>query len=270
MNLQDLHKPFPANAIHWRVGSTDKSKTRGLALAYLDARNVMERLDDVCGQENWQDSYTETPTGRVLCTISINVDGKWVAKSDGAGNTDIEGDKGGISDAFKRAAVKWGIGRYLYALDSPWVAVETYGKSSKIKDTEYEKLAKVLNGGKVPDTKPKQASRDDFEAFTNGLREQGDLDCLDDFWTGKSDELEAMPADWRATLFITFMEQGCSIAESLDGLQAFWKAYFTGVKALDAEDKDALTGKKDKAKERLTGPLANGNSNHILTPLDAG
>jgi hypothetical protein len=50
----------------------------------------------------------------------------WVRKSDGAGETQVEGEKGAISDALKRAAVKWGIGRYLYDLDSPWVPCETY------------------------------------------------------------------------------------------------------------------------------------------------
>ena len=38
----------------------------------------------------------------------------WVTKTDGADDTTIEGAKGGISDALKRAAVQFGIGRYLY------------------------------------------------------------------------------------------------------------------------------------------------------------
>ena len=74
-------------------------------------------------------------SGRVICTLSIadmDNQGKtvWIAKSDGAGSTDVEGDKGGISDAFKRAAVKWGIGRYLYDLDAPWVPCESYEASN--------------------------------------------------------------------------------------------------------------------------------------------
>jgi hypothetical protein len=38
----------------------------------------------------------------------------WISRCDGADDTNIEGAKGGLSDAFKRAAVKFGIGRYLY------------------------------------------------------------------------------------------------------------------------------------------------------------
>jgi hypothetical protein len=137
-----LKVPFDPKAISWRVGSTNADKTSGLALAYIDARDVMKRLDSVLGFENWQDSYVETVKGRIICTISIRVGNEWIAKSDGAGDTDVEGDKGAISDAFKRAAVKFGIGRYLYYLDSIWVDCVPAGKSARIKDPAalYKKL----------------------------------------------------------------------------------------------------------------------------------
>ena len=129
MNLElELNRPFDPRLIKWRVGSTNGDKSKGSALAYIDARTVMRRLDAVFGLDGWSDSYVEL-SGRVVCTISCNVAApgqpeRWVGKSDGAGDTDIEGEKGGMSDAFKRAAVKWGIGRYLYELPSVWVALE--------------------------------------------------------------------------------------------------------------------------------------------------
>ena len=46
--------------------------------------------------------------------ISIRVNGEWMERWDGADVTDFEPYKGGISSAWKRAAVPWGIGRYLY------------------------------------------------------------------------------------------------------------------------------------------------------------
>lgn len=124
-----LSEPFNPNTIKWRVGSTNAKKlgckpweaTSGMALAYVDARIVMVRLDDVLGPNNWQDEYEETSQGRVLCKLSIRVGGEWITKSDGAGMTGTEGEKGAISDAFKRAAVKFGIGRYLYAFPNNWV-----------------------------------------------------------------------------------------------------------------------------------------------------
>lgn len=125
MDLSKLAEEFPREAVSWRAQSLTKDKTKAQALAYIDARDVMDRLDAVCGPANWQSEFTETPKGRVLCRIGIRMDGgDWVWKSDGAGNTDVEGEKGAISDALKRAAVHWGVARYLYAMSSPWVPCE--------------------------------------------------------------------------------------------------------------------------------------------------
>ena len=124
--FNELSAPFPPDAIHWRAQTVTKDGTKALALAYIDARDVMDRLDAVAGPANWRDSYVETPKGRTICTLEIRVDGEWIAKSDGAGDTDIEGEKGSISDALKRAAVKWGIGRYLYALGNVWAPCKSY------------------------------------------------------------------------------------------------------------------------------------------------
>lgn len=127
MKIELLSAPFPKQAVHWRIQGKPYERNgnfSAMALAYLDARDVMDRLDLVCGPAGWQSEYTETAKGRVICRIGIRIDGDWVWKSDGAGDTAVEGEKGGISDAFKRAAVHWGIGRYLYRLDAPWVACE--------------------------------------------------------------------------------------------------------------------------------------------------
>lgn len=122
--FERLAEPFPAKAIHWRVGSRTKDKTKGTALAYLDARDVMDRLDEVLGPENWEDYYQETSSGRVVCSLTIRVGDRVVTKSDAAGDTQVEGEKGAVSDAFKRAAVKFGLGRYLYRLPTEWVALK--------------------------------------------------------------------------------------------------------------------------------------------------
>ena len=147
-----LKNPFPANAVHWRVGSTTKDKSKGTALAYLNARDVMKRLDEVVGMENRKDCYAETPSGRLICTLKLRIDGEWIGKTDGAGDTNVEGEKGAISDAFKRAAVKWGIGRYLYYLPAKWVEIDQYRKIQNPpqlpkwalpKDTSGEKSANL-------------------------------------------------------------------------------------------------------------------------------
>lgn len=126
--------PFNPKRISWRVGSTNKEKNKGIALAYIDARDVMVRLDEVFGIDGWSDSYQETTSGRLICTLSVFLNGQWIDKSDGAGDTQVEGEKGAISDAFKRAAVKFGIGRYLYELPNVWVEIDEYRKLKTIPD----------------------------------------------------------------------------------------------------------------------------------------
>ena len=129
--MADLSAEFPREQVSWRSQSLTKEGTKAMALCYIDARDVMRRLDNAVGPENWSDEYVETVKGRIICTIKIHIDGMWISKSDGAGDSDVEAEKGAISDAFKRAAVKWGIGRYLYDLPSPWVACTSYEKNGK-------------------------------------------------------------------------------------------------------------------------------------------
>ena len=66
-----------------------------------------------------------------------------------------------LSDAFKRAAVRWGIGRYLYDLDSPWVALEAAGRSFKIAAHEYKRLEELLRTTKPANAPPKPITDQD-------------------------------------------------------------------------------------------------------------
>lgn len=142
--MDRLRAPLPPDRVSWRVGSMTKDKSKGMALAYIDARDVMDRLDDVCGPENWQCDYPHA-NGKTVCRIGIRVEGgDWVWKADGAGDTDVEAEKGALSDAFKRAAVRWGIGRYLYDIKSPWVSLEQKGNTYVIPESEQERLSKLL------------------------------------------------------------------------------------------------------------------------------
>jgi len=127
---EELSAEFPRDAISWRAQTLTQEGTKAMALAYIDARDVMDRLDQVVGFADWQDRY-EFHGSRTICYLSIRVGEEWITKADGAGDSDVEAEKGAISDALKRAAVKWGIGRYLYHLKSPWVPCESYDKGGK-------------------------------------------------------------------------------------------------------------------------------------------
>lgn len=143
VDFAKLAAPFPPAAVSWRIGSTTSDKTRGMALAYIDARDVMDRLDEVCGPDGWECRYPHAGQ-KTVCEIGILYNDRWVYKADGAGDSDVEAEKGALSDAFKRAAVRWGIGRYLYHLPSPWVEITTKGRSAVIKPEELGRLAGIL------------------------------------------------------------------------------------------------------------------------------
>lgn len=139
-----LAAPFPPDRVSWRVGSTNADKTKGMALAYIDARDVMQRLDEVCGPGGWERRHPHV-SGTTTCEVAIWIEDRgWVVKSDGAGDTDVEAEKGSLSASFKRAAVNWGIGRYLYDLELPWVELEARGRSHIIKPTEASRLVAIL------------------------------------------------------------------------------------------------------------------------------
>lgn len=151
--VEKLNAPTPKDAIKTRPG-----KGKSGALRYVDARFVMERLDEAVGPFGWTDSYRETDGGTV-CTISITLDGEvWVPKSDVGTPSNIEGVKGRFSDAFKRAAVKWGIGRDLYEDETEEPkATSTKRKSGKSKSGD---AADTSGNSSSPKDSPDESSGD--------------------------------------------------------------------------------------------------------------
>lgn len=128
MELERLDEPFAASDIEWRVqqsGKTGQGKVYAMVLAYVTNRAIMNRLDEVCGKGFWRNEYQPAPCGGVMCGISIKFDGEWITKWDAAENTQVEAVKGGMSGAMKRAAVQWGIGRYLYNLEEGFAQTST-------------------------------------------------------------------------------------------------------------------------------------------------
>lgn len=196
-NLIPLHKlrdPFPPDRISWRIGSTSRDKKKGLALAYIDARDVMQRLDEVCGPANWQCDYPHAGQ-KTVCRIGIRINGEWIWKSNGAGDTDIESEKGALSDAFKRAAVLWGIGQYLYDLDSPWVELNSVERDGKvyvngIAKHEFTRLHKLL-GGKTSNQLSKDAA---WDVFIDDLTQCNSVLAIENLYTALRNE--GWPKQW--------------------------------------------------------------------------
>ena len=125
-DLKKLSEPFPTDMIHWRVGSVNKDKSAGMAWAYLDARDVMDRLDSVVGPGNWKNKHKKIDENTNECSIGIKIGEEWVWKVNAGIQSEYEKEKGGYSDALKRTAVLWGIGRYLYQTPNWWEPINEY------------------------------------------------------------------------------------------------------------------------------------------------
>ena len=126
MELTALTAPLTAHEIEWRVQSQTKDGQKIIVVPYITNRSVMQRFDDQFGWAGWQNEIKEIDGG-FLCTITaILPGGEIVRKTDGASRTAVEPVKGGISDAMKRCAVQFGLGRALY--DFPKVFIETSDK----------------------------------------------------------------------------------------------------------------------------------------------
>ena len=109
--LTQLKRQLPYK---WRVQSVNEHNA--VCVAYIDSRDVQDLLDEVVGQGNWQSDYKEVK-GNVYGGVGIRIENDWVWKWDCGVESKTEAEKGEASDSFKRAAVKWGIGRFLYSLD---------------------------------------------------------------------------------------------------------------------------------------------------------
>lgn len=135
--MEALATPFDLDEVKFKPAVV--SGTRALALAYVDARVIQDRLDDVLGVAGWQDEYECLPDGSVVCRLRLRLGTEWITKMDVGGPSEQpdEGDrrKAAFSDALKRAAVKFGVGRYLYRLPQLWADYDPQKRQFKSKPT---------------------------------------------------------------------------------------------------------------------------------------
>jgi hypothetical protein len=134
-----LSEPFRPEQLKW-LPKTVRGD-RALALPYISGSDVQNRLDRAVGIAGWRDDYDVLPCGSVVCTLSLLVGGQWISKQD-VGSPSEQPDehdrvKAAFSDALKRAAAKWGVGRYLRYLKSSWLP--------------YDPIRKQLDLSRLPD-----------------------------------------------------------------------------------------------------------------------
>lgn len=157
---QALSAPFADTEVKFKPQIVKNN--RAMALAYVDVRAIMDRLDDVLGVENWQDHYRLLPDNSVMCRLRLFINGRWITKSD-VGSPSEQPDSGdrlkaAVSDALKRAAVKFGIGRYLYRLPQVWADYDSQKKQfvTPPKLPAWATVSKPQHAKVLPTEKPKE------------------------------------------------------------------------------------------------------------------
>lgn len=157
MNLERLKAEMPYK---WRIQSQTDYNAR--CVAYVDSRLVQDRLDEVVGPENWQCDYKVINNNMYAGVAIRNPETQeWIWKWDCGTESNTEKEKGEASDAFKRAAVKWGVGRFLYSMPLQQVKIKKH-TNNKIYpcddsgnilwdgDALTEYINKRINGNSTP------------------------------------------------------------------------------------------------------------------------
>lgn len=115
-------------------------------LLYIDSRCVTNLLDETVGCMNWQSEFYEV-NGQTIGKLGIWDAEKeqWVWKSDVGTESNIEAEKGLISDTYKRLLSRWAVCE-LYS--SPKIQIEDdgYGNTGyKVTEIEYDENRKIIH-----------------------------------------------------------------------------------------------------------------------------
>lgn len=145
--LDRLAAPFAFADLKFFPVATTQDGKKGKVGTYADVRTYMDRLDEVMGLGGWSTAYrcVDPADKTVECILSLRVDGEWVARADvgypndarDTDNASKEAWKAAYSDALKRAAVQWGVGRFLYTieLEQDWLPIEKVGSITRFTES---------------------------------------------------------------------------------------------------------------------------------------
>lgn len=184
MNLQNLLKELAAPIPYqWRVQSRSKDRTKAICTAYIDARDVMNVLDKHCA---WESTFKEVG-GFIFAGIKIHTPEGSYERWDSGQRVETNPDdqmydqagKAAASDAFKRAAVMWGVGRFLYDLPMVTLPCDQYGNVVDSNGQRVWDLTKHINGMQdkkpapsvKPTPEPQSLPQDKFDAMVKYITE---------------------------------------------------------------------------------------------------
>lgn len=129
--LEQLAQPFDANDIQWRAGATTRDKKKAQALPYAEPRVYEDRLNEVCPGD-WSVVFKPWGENKLICELTLHA---VTRSSTGEFDSSDKISQGTTAEAqsFKRACSKFGLGRYLYDIDAPWVEYDN--EKSKLLET---------------------------------------------------------------------------------------------------------------------------------------
>jgi hypothetical protein len=131
------------------------NKDKFICIPFLDKNMVTQRLDDVFGIDGWQDKPMLQADGTVFNELSVLINSEWITRGDVGTKSQVEKEKGAATDSLKRAAVKFGIGRYLSELPATFcpAKVGSNGKHSPVDDKGRplygNNLSNYINGQSI-------------------------------------------------------------------------------------------------------------------------
>ncbi|MED3183786.1 Rad52/Rad22 family DNA repair protein [Bacillus thuringiensis] len=159
-NMESLQAEFPFEQLGWKITHTFESNGRFFAYVapFVDARAIQDRFDEVFGIDKWQVSYEKWGEKATKCTISVFLNERWISKEDGSEESDYSSVKGGFSNSLKRAAVLWGVGRYLYNVKPSKVELSTRSNGPYSIYVSYQKKGYYFTPPTMLQLKNKQGS----------------------------------------------------------------------------------------------------------------
>lgn len=241
---EKLRTPFPPDEVHHRKGEG------GMTFAYINARQVQARLDEAVGPNNWDTAYRVIDPERWAVECQLTIYGVIRAdvgypNSDGAAH-EREPLKAAYSDAFKRAAVCFGIGRHLYAKAGP---SETPG---------------AARASFIPATEAQVKAIYAIARGTHGMgKTETDELCSEMFWDSLPDDLNRQ----QASEFIEHLKSKPSAAAAPSTTPSSPLAnHAQTLGAVVVAQRPASTWVDDHFRERLAEPVPGPNSSSAPTP----
>lgn len=144
-DIEKLKQPFDEKTIGIKVQSFSKAKDRAMLVAYVQHTDVYDRLESV--DPAWSCQVATIKETQQVIAVSMKMTVKGVTRENVGEGEDY---KSAYSDAIKRVAMLFGIGRYLYDQGQAWVAYDD--QRDKFRTWTLQDYQQAIRGAKLPTT----------------------------------------------------------------------------------------------------------------------